>query len=109
MMNRGVIHRIGRPFVALVLGHFIAAVNDVVDHRKRPPARGAIQYAQVIPSVVRIMGYDPSKTPNSWMMKFQGKDWLHPSENDYLTVGTGVVIVRACVSTTRPTWCASKS
>jgi S1-C subfamily serine protease len=86
-------YHLTRPEIPRVNDHdFIAAVNDVVDHRKRPPAQGAIQYAQVIPSVVRITGYDPSKTPNAWMMKFPGKTWLHPSDSDSLTVGTGVVI-----------------
>jgi S1-C subfamily serine protease len=70
---------------------FTAAVNDVVDKRKRPPALSAIDYALVIPSVVRVQGYDPAKNPDAWMSAFPGKIWLTP-DRDYLTVGTGVII-----------------
>lgn len=86
------IYDLTRPMIPRVDNdEFIAAVNDVVDHRKRPPSLTAIAYAKVIGSVVRLEGYDPSKDKNAWMMKYPAKIWLHPSDN-YLTVGTGVVI-----------------
>lgn len=73
---------------------FAAAVNTVVDKRERPPSIAAVSYAKVIPSVVRIAGYDPKGWPevnDQW----KARDWLLPFLDALYppdTIGTGVVI-----------------
>ena len=70
---------------------FIADVNMVIDARHRGPSLASIAYAKVIPSVVMVQGYDPTLTPNEWMNRLPGGNWLVPHAA-YLTTGTGVVI-----------------
>jgi serine protease DegQ len=45
-------------------GRLTAAVNYAIDHRPEAPAVSALAYAKIIPSVVRVDGYDPVG-PNS--------------------------------------------
>lgn len=77
------------------------AVNFALQERGRPPSTASLAYAAVIPSVVRVSGYDPStQRPES-----AGPDGQPPAvelpeagqlEEDfherYTAVGTGVVI-----------------
>ena len=91
-----------------------AAVNYAIDQRPQPPAVSATAYAKIIPSVVRVDGYDPvSKDPakpepsppphpvagdpakppvgpNAPMPPLSGGSPLPGYENT--SVGTGVVI-----------------
>lgn len=84
----------------LTQGDINQAVNFAMDERPRPPSVASMAYAAVIPSVVRVNGYDPENTtpvPES-------KDAQPPIENPpagevqedfhekYTAVGTGVVI-----------------
>jgi S1-C subfamily serine protease len=73
---------------------FAQAVNKVVDERQRPPALASIAYAKVLPSVVRIAGYEKAHWPES-NDKWPAKSWLLPwfdAVNKPDTIGTGVVI-----------------
>src|SRR5579863_597513 len=40
-------------------GRLTAAVNYAIDHRPEAPAATTVAYAKIIPSVVRVDGYDP--------------------------------------------------
>lgn len=73
---------------------FAQAVNKVVDQRQRPPSLAALAYAQVLPSVVRIAGYEKASWPDT-NDKWASKGWLLPwfdAVNKPDTIGTGVVI-----------------
>jgi S1-C subfamily serine protease len=71
-----------------------AAVGYTLDNRPRPPALSALAYANVIPSVVRVNGYDPATGTS--------RDGAPPPadaaatgtipEEAFTAVGTGVVI-----------------
>ena len=78
------------------------AVNFAISERPRPPSVASMAYAAVIPSVVRVNGYDPNAEP--------GEETAAPAEGappvenppagevqedfheKYTAVGTGVVI-----------------
>lgn len=76
------------------------AVNFAIDERPRPPSVASMAYAAVIPSVVRVNGYDPDSATSVP----DGQQAEPPIENPpagevqedfhekYTAVGTGVVI-----------------
>jgi serine protease DegQ len=76
------------------------AVNFAMDERPRPPSVASMAYAAVIPSVVRVNGYDPKAATAAP----DPKDGQPPIDNPpageieedfhekYTAVGTGVVI-----------------
>lgn len=78
------------------------AVNFAMDERPRPPAVTSVAYAKVIPSVVRVNGYDPNAKDQTDSLPEKGT--APPVENPpagevqedfhekYTAVGTGVVI-----------------
>ena len=73
---------------------FIDAVNVVVDKRKRPPSLASIAYARIIPSVVRIAGFDKDAFPPSnekWPAKAWMRNWFEMVDKP-TTIGTGVVV-----------------
>lgn len=73
---------------------FIAAVNTVVDHRDRPPSPASLAYARIIPSVVRITGFDKDQLPDSndkWPARAWMRNWFEMVDKPE-TIGTGVVI-----------------
>ncbi len=84
-----------RPIIPRISDQdFTRAVNKVVDERDRPPSLASIAYAKVLPSVVRIAGYEKSDWPES-NEKWAAKSWLLPwfdAVNKPDTIGTGVVI-----------------
>lgn len=75
------------PSLGLTPTEFVEVVNTIVDQRPQPPAPTAIAYANAIPSVVAIAGYNPE----SYLE-------LPPAGPDerrgivYETIGTGVVV-----------------
>jgi S1-C subfamily serine protease len=84
---------LSRPVIPRITDEsFTAAVNEVVDKRKRPPSTAALAYAQIIPSVVMVQGYSKTKPKDDWMGKMRGAPWIQGGLDKYLTVGTGVVI-----------------
>lgn len=77
------------------------AVNFAIDERGRPPSVASMAYAAVIPSVVRVNGYDPdAETPETSSEEDQSPPVELPAEGaieenfheQYTAVGTGVVI-----------------
>lgn len=65
------------------------AVNFAMDARPRPPSVSALAYAKIIPSVVRVSGYDEPKAPVA-----ANPDQAKPEDfhEKFTAVGTGVVI-----------------
>jgi S1-C subfamily serine protease len=84
-----------RPVIPRVSDlEFSAAVNSVVDQRRRPPAPASIAYATVLPSVVRVAGYSPEGWPAT-NDRWAARQWLLPwfdAIDRPDTIGTGVVI-----------------
>jgi S1-C subfamily serine protease len=77
------------------------AVNFAINERPRPPSIASMAYAAVIPSVVRVNGYDPeSETPVPKNPDGQAPPIENPPAGEieedfhekYTAVGTGVVI-----------------
>ena len=83
----GVYDAIKGPSLGLTQGQFVEVVNGLVDQRPEPPAPTAVAYANAIPSVVAIAGYDPEAYTK-----------LPPAPPDerrgikYEVIGTGVVL-----------------
>ncbi len=80
------------------------AVNFAMDERPRPPSVASMAYAAVIPSVVRVNGYDPNAKEGDETATPPAEGTPPPVENPpagevqedfhekYTAVGTGVVI-----------------
>ena len=77
------------------------AVNFAMDERPRPPSVASMAYAAVIPSVVRVNGYDPAADKSAAETPVPGTPPIEnppPGEvqedfhEKYTAVGTGVVI-----------------
>lgn len=74
------------------------AVNFALDERPRPPSVASMAYAAVIPSVVRVNGYNPGSeaaTPKAETPPIENPPAGEIEENfheKYTAVGTGVVI-----------------
>lgn len=86
-------------------GRLNEAVNYAIDHRPEQPAETTVDYAKIIPSVVRVDGYDPivpneSGSPDERQAAAEGHGQVTPplSTNSALpgyenvAVGTGTVI-----------------
>lgn len=79
-----------------------AAVSFALDERPRPPSVASLAYARIIPSVVRVNGYDPAEegeppaaTPDSGEAPVQlpQPEGIEEDFHErYTAVGTGVVI-----------------
>ena len=74
----------------LTQNDIIEAVNFAMDERPRPPSVASLAYATVIPSVVRVNGYDPQGlTPVP-----DGKDARHVIDHAFkrwdLALGSGL-------------------
>jgi S1-C subfamily serine protease len=77
-----------------------AAVNYALDKRPRDPAISAVAYAKIIPSVVRVNGYDPEEGPPKSEGEPDNPATQAPPEAEsgkdlheqYSAVGSGVVI-----------------
>ncbi|WP_413987900.1 S1C family serine protease [Labrys okinawensis] len=89
------------PPRALTQGRLNQAVNFALDHRPEQPSVSTLAYAQIIPSVVRIDGYDPMMPnesgspddrshPNDPNAPLEGNSALPGYKN--VSVGGGVVI-----------------
>jgi S1-C subfamily serine protease len=74
------------------------AVNFAMDERPRPPSIASMAYAAVIPSVVRVNGYDPTEVPAPKSQESPPVENPPAGEIEedfhekYTAVGTGVVI-----------------
>jgi S1-C subfamily serine protease len=74
------------------------AVNFAIDERGRPPSVASMAYAAIIPSVVRVNGYDPDSgppatTPESETPRGAEREGIEEDFHErYTAVGTGVVI-----------------
>jgi serine protease DegQ len=89
------------PAQNLTQGQLAEAVDLALEERPRPPSTASLAYAAIIPSVVRVNGYDPAAGPPA-----VGPDADRPPpaepppeegiEEDfherYTAIGTGVVI-----------------
>jgi S1-C subfamily serine protease len=77
-----------------------AAVNFAIDERPRPPSVASMAYAAVIPSVVKVNGYDPkagepkATTPEAPVPPVENPagEIQEDFHEKYTAVGTGVVI-----------------
>ncbi|HEY0918768.1 S1C family serine protease [Devosia sp.] len=76
-----------------------AAVNFAIDERGRPPSIASLAYAAIIPSVVRVNGYDPAAGPpqsdpgGEAPVELPRADGIEEDFHEQFTaVGTGVVI-----------------
>jgi S1-C subfamily serine protease len=89
------------PGQNLTQGQINEAVNYAIEERPRPPSMASIAYATIIPSVVRVNGYDPdrpapgakpgaSDTPRAELPSGEGIE--QDFHEKYTAVGTGVVI-----------------
>lgn len=82
-----------------------AAVNFAIDERPRPPSVQSVAYATIIPSVVRVNGYDPNadeeKPPataegqEAPVEMPEGQGLEEDFHEKFTAVGTGVVIDEA--------------
>ena len=75
------------PNLPLTTTEFIEVINGVVDRRPQAPAASAVAYANIIPSVVAISGYDPEA--------YKQLPPAGPDERPGITfekIGTGVVV-----------------
>jgi S1-C subfamily serine protease len=75
------------PNLALTPTEFVDVVNNIVENRPAQPAPTAVAYANIIPSVVAISGYDPEA--------YKKLPPMPPDERPgikYNVMGTGVVV-----------------
>jgi S1-C subfamily serine protease len=74
------------------------AVNFAIDERGRPPSVASMAYAAIIPSVVRVNGYDPdagevvAPPEGETQLPADGAGIEEDFHQRYTAVGTGVVI-----------------
>ena len=89
------------PGQNLTQGDITAAVNFAIDERPRPPSVQSMAYARIIPSVVRVNGYDPdAEEPPPATAEGQdapvelpeGEGLEEDFHEKFTAVGTGVVI-----------------
>ncbi len=77
-----------------------AAVNFAIDERGQPPSVASLAYAAIIPSVVRVNGYDPAEGPlepapgsGEAPVELPATEGIEEDFHERFTaVGTGVVI-----------------
>lgn len=75
------------PNLPLTPTEFVEVINGVIDQRPQPPATSAVAYANIIPSVVAISGYDPEA--------YKSLQPAGPDDRPGITfekIGTGVVV-----------------
>ncbi|RYE08876.1 MAG: trypsin-like serine protease [Hyphomicrobiales bacterium] len=75
------------PSLGLTPSEFVEVVNGLADQRPQPPAPTAIAYANAIPSVVAIAGYDPEAYKELPPAPPDERRGIH-----YEVIGTGVVV-----------------
>lgn len=95
----GVYELLKPPAQNLTQNDLNAAVNFAIDERGRPPSVAAMAYAAIIPSVVRVNGYDPDAAPAaprggaSPPVELPAGEGLEEDFHEqYIAVGSGVVI-----------------
>ena len=95
----GVYELLKPPAQNLTQNDLNAAVNFAIDERGRPPSVASMAYAAIIPSVVRVNGYDPNAAPAtprggaSPPVELPSGEGLEEDFHEqYTAVGSGVVI-----------------
>jgi S1-C subfamily serine protease len=86
------------PGQQLTQSDITEAVNFAIDERGRPPSIASTAYAAIIPSVVRVDGFDPAAgtsaagPENEVPVPQEGQGLEEDFHERYTAVGTGVVI-----------------
>ena len=97
----GLVELLRPPGRSLTQTDITEAVNFALDERGRPPSVASMAYASIIPSVVRVNGYNPeemapgpgSKGGTSPPAEMPGGEGIEEDFHERFTaVGTGVVI-----------------